>query len=1471
MFRQGFFATQTLPDAMKNQLVGSTAAFAAAVLGWIGGPARAGDCSKPSLDLAREFSSAGVDYVISYRTDAGSSHRISEAAADQLQDNALTSYDRLVNVNGFRAPYLNTLPSYEFIVKDDWWYAEPGCVVLDAPSIRTYTEQESRVVFLHERFHTVQRNYKCDVADCDSGYIGSTFGKWVSEGTADSVMDKGYADIDDIAGYPFYEGSARNFIDSSSQSLFDKEYDACLWWNYLMEQLGSTTTEPQRGIDFMRAFWDRVAANGSSGSASSRTALEQELSARGRSLKDMFTKFAICNYTREWDTGGLSPSKPYSYVDEQTQAIMSTVGRTASSAALPFDGSSAVNSFGARYFELSVPESQRCTVVGVQASSRGGAVGFAAVGVDEGDKVVALRQETTTQFGASFFTSPSVKLKRLALVVAAHDNTETIDYSFGSGVPKVEIVRPTFAHPAYPGPAATPGNLVVRTMVTGITALEPEGAGNFSILGLRKDDFQVLVNNIDAPILSADYVGGEYQLLVQAPVQASDGLYPVTVRLCPPEGPSATSTSSVLYGDIRFHHAIAIDVSGSMDYPTSAKLDAAKEAAKFYIDAVGANDKLTVVSFSGDTTECNEDATNLKGSPGLLDATTGNRTTLKNAVEGLLPQNMTSIGDGLWHSQDALDVATLPTAIDTILLLSDGKENEARFWDRSQCIPSGGQRVSQRLTAAGTIVNTIAFGADAETTLLQNIAAVTEGDYSFVPVDEGAAAAKGVTPSSSFASMQNKLSLKFFAGLERARRLNRLALVRSTLEPGQTRVIDVTLSDADVTQALLYIGWGQPGTVELEKVTDPDGAEALGYSVVRKSASHVILHSNRALNPGLYRFQVQEKAERATELFAGISGVPKVGVLFQCALSQVPTGGLSGEPESPEENFEQGVPIDFRVTALSTEGKRLTGLEAEMIVILPDGTRACPIPFPLRDDGAHSDGVAGDAIYGFRFTRTAQASSVDPKDPRNEKVEGTKPEQSGTYRAIITFTGKHPAGDTFSRTIEREFQVYQRQRAYDVNQNGLPDTWERFYGLPENAKAADDSDHDELSHEKEFLFGTHPLDPDTDDGGECDGSEVADRRCPLVGSDDTVPPLSEATIITTGDSHGNDGNLRPLALLLHFPDHDAYQFIDVYRSEDPAKVLLPENRVALIDMTKKGVTWHYDENLTDGVTYYYRLRAFAGNGACTAFTRMLSATAKLDPYPPGGSIVLNNHAPYTSSKTLVVGILGDHHAKEYRLSQSFDMAGAVWKPLAPSTTFTAPVVTNGHLIVYAQFRSSSGNLSQVVDKVIRFIDTADHDGDGILDTTDPDDDNDGIGDTDELNLTGTDPLDSDSDDDGYGDGEEREAGSDPLNPFSTPDADRDGVSDRLETIYLTPPRDGKIRPNFGLAVTHATPGARIAFPTKPGVHYQLRTSSSLDRPTSSWSKFGPLFIGDGSVRTYDVPLDQPTRFVRLQVTLPPLP
>jgi mono/diheme cytochrome c family protein len=91
-----------------------------------------------------------------------------------------------------------------------------------------------------------------------------------------------------------------------------------------------------------------------------------------------------------------------------------------------------------------------------------------------------------------------------------------------------------------------------------------------------------------------------------------------------------------------------------------------------------------------------------------------------------------------------------------------------------------------------------------------------------------------------------------------------------------------------------------------------------------------------------------------------------------------------------------------------------------------------------------------------------------------------------------------------------------------------------------------------------------------------------------------------------------------------------------------------------------------------------------------------------------------------------------------------------------------------------------------IDAIAAFLggsdDETDTDHDGVPDSEDPDDDNDGLSDEEEHEY-GTDSKDPDTDDDGLDDGDEHRRGTDPNHP----DTDRDGVSDGAEVRNGTNP------------------------------------------------------------------------------------
>ena len=70
----------------------------------------------------------------------------------------------------------------------------------------------------------------------------------------------------------------------------------------------------------------------------------------------------------------------------------------------------------------------------------------------------------------------------------------------------------------------------------------------------------------------------------------------------------------------------------------------------------------------------------------------------------------------------------------------------------------------------------------------------------------------------------------------------------------------------------------------------------------------------------------------------------------------------------------------------------------------------------------------------------------------------------------------------------------------------MPSEWENKYPCldPRRYDGKDDPDKDGLVSREEFERGTNPCRPDTDRGGEMDGSEVHNQRNPLW-PDDAAP------------------------------------------------------------------------------------------------------------------------------------------------------------------------------------------------------------------------------------------------------------------------------------------------------------------------------------------------------------------------------
>ena len=1224
-------------------------------LGWWPASRVHAQCSPGGLEeLIDDITTGSINWDVHWTDDDNTDSDFFPAAqASNFVGIVTSNYNRQVTTFGFLPHYASTLPDFDIHCYDsvNIGVNYQDCITIDSPSRGTAPEVRLRKTMAHEMIHAIQRKYR-DAAGLNTLL---NYGSWYSEGVARCMDDRHYPDHDNATfNTTFWEEIDSNTLRNPEDSLLDLSYGACLWWSYCCEQLGTTVTEPQRGVDFIREYMEDLRDLEADGESDALAALNSLLLSRGsRDLEEMFFDYGVCNYTKSLNVSALPHAGRYQYIDQLPGngggPSYRDVDLQQTYTSLPQNDSQTLEKYSARYYELDVNEDD-CLVVGMKGTSDK-AIGWALVGVDSANNALFLSKFIGTEYGRSVIVSPSTPFDKLVAIMVGLDKEADYDVDFDMGaIKRMTIIRPDVdvGQVERVGVFDEPGRFLARIFVDGPEALKPDGVGERSILGLVKEDFTVRVGSIDTTILAAGYVGGEYWLVCQAPVQASDGVYDLDVALCE-SVVSDSSPNSIIYGPEMVNHVVTIDNSGSMDSPSGGitKLEAAQAAAKLYIDCVPDGQRLGVASFSGDGVECNEDAVDQGGGLNIVDDMV--RAALRTTIESIGPENMTSIGDGLWLSQDLLDSAPLtPGVLDVnrIVLLSDGMENEDRRWDSTACI--GGSTVKDRILASGSQVNAIAFGPNADQGLMQDIAdASDDGDFAYVDViDGGTSASKSGSGGSGASEMVNDLADAYVQALEEATQSHRLVCGEVYAGAGASVAQGISVADEEVQDALFFFAWDDLDAKVDISIQDPAGnLIKSGGANILDHDNHVVFHMKGNIFAGDYKASIEP--DREVNVIYGLIGKPINGVDVRLCFNQVVRGGGYGYLEDPiREKFEQGKPIGI-LAHVSDKLGNIFGSTLEVQITKPDGMLACGM-LELLDDGRNGDGTADDAVYGLVFTETSMASTSGG-DADSRAKEPIAP-QRGTYQVRVLASGQSNSRGAFSREVNGSFHVYKRTQESDQDADGMPDAWEHHYGTDLfKPDAFEDLDRDGLSNAEEFRAGTHPFDPDTDGGGESDGSEINGGRCPMDSKDD---PLS--ALVNVGTPDGNQCvdfplSFQPLSLMLYFPVHPNYQVVEVHRSTSPngpftlIKSLLPNEFI--------NGTW-FDEGLVNGQDYYYRLRAKGMSGSVTPFSDVIFGTAKEDPVPPKGWAILNHYAPLTDSLSALLTVDTSSGATGYRISNA---------------------------------------------------------------------------------------------------------------------------------------------------------------------------------------------------------------------------
>jgi len=1261
-------------------------------------------------NLPDSFDSDNGRYRLRYNNDAGSVHYVPDAlivgAADALDrtgseqnGNPRGYHDGYLDL-GFAAPWFSGDPALNDVTfwdcddppnptafDCDNGFATVDQIVMPAPTYRARSESCVRMILGHELFHHVEFGY----VDAGGGSgCGKVFGTTVCEGQARAMQDKIYFDIDlDPAAscIASFNGEATKYLNDPDLTLWNAGYGAALFWTYLMEQYGDLNTEPGRGADFIKTWWDLAGDEVADPNVYDITRRTIQQFAPGESVVNSYQDFTIANLVKDLNVLALPvPSRVrYTYADDSAVLGQNNLQKITKVdvdffANVPANGAASIEllaqRFGGDYssFDLSACPAGREVEFSVspqfllpldpnaQTPAPDALVSLVLTKGADGRTPSKLYKWRAQSVKKSFMQPDFQPYTRgLVIVSGWHGSYPGVLRMRCLPAPLVPVLS-LKGNQGNPGPGATPvGSIGV--------ALPPGATGAGSVAGLGVGDFSLQIGTQPAPIRAVVREGNGYRLHFMHPPLSGPGPFAVSVHA---GAQTTTLANAIRYDQPDAEVVVVLDLSASMGQPAGVPLllpavQKVREAAA----RMRSTARFGLVVHFGNGSEPNRDATVMLP---LAPLSSAQRASLESVLSGLVVSTNANgaPGDGVLSALDQF-ASNGGNGPREILLIGDGAQGEG---DSLVNVIAAMAPTRSGLTA-------VALGGRSDQPMFQALARAGGGDYHYVPTS-----AAGVD--------RDALDLAFDA-VQSAQTREHVLLARQTPVPAGATVNESFLVDpavvdpiggASFSAMVRNPGSPLPNSIRLFR---PDGSEVLaggsGVLIVDTSRGRTFQLSSAPV--GLWQMQIVGGSAAPTgamdlRLMVGEGRGPGARISF----------ARPGNDEAGIDTFRLGEPVDIHYATYKLTNVLISSLTAT--VERPDGS-AISLPLQRRLDG-DGFGAGETAVFSARLDAQTLGSATGIIDG------ATGPLQRGSYRVLVeAHYGDAAAG--LLQTSTASFAVLADTN--DADSDGLPDRYEAAHVCLDAAGATigagADPDGDGLSTSSERNRGSDPCSVDSDEGGETDGSEVAAGGNPLDPADDALAAISDAGIITTLSGHETYEPLPPLAHSIRFDSDPRYDQIVLKRAPDADG---PFADIAIVD-AHAAHGRILDAGLAAGQTYCYQLLPRTTGGRSGAASEIFCGTARSDMSAPNGSIVLEEGAAQTRNDVLTARIALDNESP----------VGAQMKVLLPDdtdtgwipfqTSYLVPTTGQGRpasILVGVQLRDAAGNVSDAFADDILLID-----------------------------------------------------------------------------------------------------------------------------------------------------------------------